>query len=397
MTSTTRTDRSDASPAGCGPTRAGHGRRTARRLRATALVCGSAAVVATQGVSWTVLAVVVVLLAAERSATDRRHRRELTEADRLANTDELTGLANRRALLTTTDHALAEPGVTGLILIDLDGFKTVNDTHGHATGDHVLRLVAARLNETMPRDHLIARVGGDEFAVLAPGTDQQTLPVLATRARGALTRPLPLTSGQHLRIGTSTGTATQTASTRTATDLLHQADTAMYRTRTRTRAPAHITDHPTHPDRRRHADFGGGPGRPPDHGPPRQARAATEALLALNEEVDHGHGYLWPSQIHTTISHLWLLTHQLNTTLTHAARWLEDQHTAGRVREHSTPDATPAVRTALDHLTAAITTNHQTTQTLDAARHHTDGLTGHPFGHDLARRNHAGHLPEMET
>jgi diguanylate cyclase (GGDEF)-like protein len=107
-------------------------------------------------------------------------------------TTYLSGLANRRALLADLEDALAADGPIGLALIDLDRFKTVNDTHGHAAGDHVLQVVATRLREVMTPGCLVARLGGDEFAVLTFDDDPGTLPVLASRVRGALARPVPV-------------------------------------------------------------------------------------------------------------------------------------------------------------------------------------------------------------
>jgi diguanylate cyclase (GGDEF)-like protein len=354
-------------------------RRTARRARTAALGCGLAvttvAAIATRRPSWIILALVAVLLVGERAATNRRHHRQLAEANRLAATDELTGLANRRALLTAIDTTLATDADLGLMLIDLDDFKTVNDTHGHVVGDHVLRMVAARLREALAPNCLVARLGGDEFAVLLRHGDHHALPVLTTRVQAALARPLLLGAGGYVMLSTSAGAATRTKDTTTATDLLHQADTAMYRAK----RPAPPGDQPTHPDRRHRKE----PDIAPDDGPPRHAQAAAESLQRLNGEATHGIGYLWPSQTHTTISHLWLLTHHLTRAMTHLARWLEEQHDAGRVRRLDTPDADPAVRAALEDLAAAITHNHRTTKALGAARQHTTGLTGHPFGRRL--------------
>ncbi len=191
---------------------------------------------------------VVGPLAGERVTAERRHRRALAEALRLAGTDELTGLANRRALLAALDEALASAGPVGLMVVDLDGFKTVNDTHSHLVGDHVLQLVAVRLRESTDQSCLVARLGGDEFAVLTPGTDRQTLPVLAARAQAALARPLPVVTGARVTIGTSVGTATSTAvraaSSCTAADLLHRADAAMYRAKACGTAVAAPPDRP---------------------------------------------------------------------------------------------------------------------------------------------------------
>jgi diguanylate cyclase (GGDEF)-like protein len=88
-----------------------------------------------------------------------------------ARTDPLTGLANRRMLQATLAHRLAQPegAPSTLLLLDLDRFKAVNDTHGHAAGDQLLREVATRLRRAAPRDSIVCRMGGDEFAVLTSG------------------------------------------------------------------------------------------------------------------------------------------------------------------------------------------------------------------------------------
>jgi diguanylate cyclase (GGDEF)-like protein len=337
-----------------------------------ALVPGCAAAAAatvTTGLpGWTTLGVITAgLLTGERATANRRHRRELAAAIRLAGTDELTGLANRRALLSALNDALTGAGPVGLVVVDLDEFKSVNDTHGHVVGDHVLQVVAVRLRESMSQSCLVARLGGDEFAVLAPASDRPALAALATRAQAALARPLPVAAGRHVLVGASIGTAVRAESGCTATDLLRQADAAMYQAK----GPAAAQPPPCPP-----AD-------PDPHDPPGHARAAVESLPALSHEAAHGGGLLCPSQLHAVVSYLWLLTNHLTGTLVQAGRWLEEQHAAGQVRQDAGPDASPAVRDSLDDLTAAITANHRTTSAVGAARRRTIGLTGHPFGHGL--------------
>jgi diguanylate cyclase (GGDEF)-like protein len=336
-----------------------------------ALVPGCAAAAAatvTTGLpGWTTLGVITAgLLTGERATANRRHRRELAAATRLAGTDELTGLANRRALLSALNDTLTGDGPVGLMVVDLDGFKAVNDTHGHVVGDHVLQVVAVRLRESMSQSCLVARLGGDEFAVLAPASDRPALAALATRAQAALARPLPVAAGRHVLVGASIGTAVRAESGCTATDLLRQADAAMYQAKGSAAQPPPC------------------PAVDPDpHDPPGHARAAADSLLTLNHEAAHGGGLLCPSQLHAVVSYLWLLTNHLTGTLVQAGRWLEEQHAAGWVRQDASPDASPAVRDTLDDLTAAITANVQTTRALDAARRRTAGLTGHPFGQGL--------------
>ncbi|WP_298805646.1 GGDEF domain-containing protein [uncultured Pseudokineococcus sp.] len=153
--------------------------------------------------------------------------RSATEARRLALTDDLTGLANRRALL----EALEEPaeGTHHLLLLDLDGFKAVNDAWGHAAGDAVLREVGRRLHVAAGPDLLVVRLGGDEFAVLAPpgrlpgGADE-----LAASVASAVAAPVVLDDGRAVRVGASVGAATAGGVDDLADVLLRGADSAMY-------------------------------------------------------------------------------------------------------------------------------------------------------------------------
>jgi len=92
-------------------------------------------------------------------------------ARRASETDFLTGLANRRALVAAAARTVSERRAVALILVDLDGFKPVNDTFGHKAGDELLRQVAVRLNAVCPGARCVARLGGDEFAVLLSGAD----------------------------------------------------------------------------------------------------------------------------------------------------------------------------------------------------------------------------------
>jgi diguanylate cyclase len=133
-------------------------------------------------------AVVVAQLRGEAA----RLRSEVAQAWELAYTDELTGLGNRRALLDHLGPALAAGGSVGLLVADLDGFKAVNDTHGHPVGDHVLRVVAARLIRAAGPGCLVARLGGDEFAITTGEVDR--LDQVTGDVRAAL--GAPMTAGQ---------------------------------------------------------------------------------------------------------------------------------------------------------------------------------------------------------
>jgi diguanylate cyclase (GGDEF)-like protein len=152
-----------------------------------------------------------------------RHRLQ-----RQAMTDPLTGLANRRAL-----HAAAEDYFAGrgenmaLVLIDLDGFKPVNDRHGHAAGDLLLIAIGGRLRAQAGEAATVARIGGDEFAILLPDCDTETLDVRASTMLAALAAPFPI-DGQPIRIGASAGLAHAPEDGMSLLDLLRSADAALY-------------------------------------------------------------------------------------------------------------------------------------------------------------------------
>ncbi|WP_333684579.1 GGDEF domain-containing protein [Pontibaca methylaminivorans] len=152
------------------------------------------------------------------------------EAEERALSDPLTGLANRRAL----DLALARMGAAGegvsVMQLDLDRFKTVNDTMGHAAGDKVLRQVAQIMTDAIRGDDIVARLGGDEFVLVFKGiTAPSRLAAIARRLIGALERPIPLAGGE-IRISASIGIARAAAAEAwLPARLLEMADHALYR------------------------------------------------------------------------------------------------------------------------------------------------------------------------
>lgn len=138
----------------------------------------------------------------------------------LARTDELTMLPNRRRLISEIQNFATREG--SLMLLDLDGFKPVNDTYGHEVGDKVLQQVAQRFDRALPSTALLARLGGDEFGVLVDGTNE-TIMEIALALRGTLSYPFVI-DGDHISIGVSIGIADNDG----ADDLLLRADNAMY-------------------------------------------------------------------------------------------------------------------------------------------------------------------------
>lgn len=154
------------------------------------------------------------------------------ENDYHARHDPLTGLANRAGLVSALKAQLAMPRSTGktqaLLYLDLDGFKTVNDTHGHAAGDRLLEAVAERIRRTLREGDLPARLGGDEFVVLtAYGTvDEAT--ALAQRLIDVISAIYELGLDKPIHIGVSVGIAMVPDYGGEAEDLLAAADTALY-------------------------------------------------------------------------------------------------------------------------------------------------------------------------
>ncbi|RVT86704.1 GGDEF domain-containing protein [Rhodobacteraceae bacterium CCMM004] len=171
-------------------------------------------------------------------------------AEERALTDTLTGLKNRRAL----DHLLAGRVLDGrsfaLTQIDLDLFKEVNDTLGHAAGDHVLQTVARRIQETVREGDHVARIGGDEFVVLFEGISERAeVDGIARRLIARIEDPIVF-RGETCRISASLGTTlSQTYASPEPARLLADADAALYRSKGTGRA--------------RHSFYDGGPSAVP--------------------------------------------------------------------------------------------------------------------------------------
>jgi len=154
-----------------------------------------------------------------------RTKRELAD---LAEQDALTGLANRRQFESRLRIACQHSAEFGILYIDLDKFKAVNDTFGHGIGDALLQGVAARLRAAVRSTDLAARLGGDEFAVLqsAP-VNEDSARTLAARINQDMAAVFEI-EGHQLRIGASIGIRLATESAHDAAMLLHSADNALY-------------------------------------------------------------------------------------------------------------------------------------------------------------------------
>lgn len=207
--------------------------RTRRRSRTLLAAVASALVVLIvspmDGLGLVLIPVATATVAAAgvRMAIALREAQGAAEAFRLARTDELTGLPNRRAVLSTLDDSLRSEAPLGLMLLDLDAFKEINDSVGHATGDALLVLVAVRLREALDPKMLVARLGGDEFAVIVHDDDPLRLTETARSVCDLLAEP-QLIDGLQLSVQVSIGIAVREPRDTIATDLLRRADVAMY-------------------------------------------------------------------------------------------------------------------------------------------------------------------------
>jgi diguanylate cyclase (GGDEF)-like protein/PAS domain S-box-containing protein len=174
------------------------------------------------------------ILAIARDITERRAQAERLQFQALH--DALTGLPNRTLMLDRLQHALARSRrhrqPVALLFLDLDNFKTVNDTLGHAAGDQLLIQVARRLERSVRSEDTVSRFGGDEFAVLLPYvTDVNGALEVADRIINAISEPYEVGT-QEARVTASIGVALSESPDDFPDELMHRADAAMYRAKT---------------------------------------------------------------------------------------------------------------------------------------------------------------------
>jgi diguanylate cyclase (GGDEF)-like protein len=203
-------------------------------------------------------------------ATNARLTRELTalkereaQAQRLADRDALTGLYNRRRMLEVLEAAIAEAALqsqyVGLLFIDLNGFKGINDEYGHAAGDKILTTVATRIAARVRTGDLVCRYGGDEFVVVLPSVpDAAAVTRVADTIRERVALPYWI-QGNEQHLTAAIGESMYPHDGDTAEVLLHRADQAMYRLKTRlTRPMMSLGTPPYQRLSRRHNDPTGG-------------------------------------------------------------------------------------------------------------------------------------------
>jgi diguanylate cyclase (GGDEF)-like protein len=178
-----------------------------------------------------VAGMLTLLIAAAAYALALRAARFEARISKQARRDPLTGLANRTAIHERLNEAFASPvggGAIALLVIDLDRFKYINDTHGHPIGDELLRVVADRLRALAGPDDLVGRLGGDEFAIIQPVAGYgDEAGVLALRLCRELAAPYELGS-IHASVGASVGVAFASRDATATSELLKAADMALY-------------------------------------------------------------------------------------------------------------------------------------------------------------------------
>ena len=183
-----------------------------------------------------------------RQAMERDQQRRTYQLQRLSETDALSGMLNRRALEATVQQLMVqaenEGKLIGLILFDIDHFKTINDTYGHDTGDQIIRLIGRTLQPMLRARDTLARFGGEEFVALLPDTSEHELLMVAERLRTTLAMLPVHAKHPSLRITASFGTAVRRPGTLSWNALFMLADKRLYQAKHmgRNRVCAHDTE-----------------------------------------------------------------------------------------------------------------------------------------------------------
>jgi diguanylate cyclase (GGDEF)-like protein len=166
-------------------------------------------------------AIATLFLAFIRMVVALRQAQEIGTERTLARTDELTGLPNRRKFMAELIEFSNTQGA--LLLLDLNGFKPVNDQYGHEVGDQLLRAVSQRFRRSLPSHSTLARLGGDEFGALISGDFESTMEA-ALALHASVSYPFSI-AGENIFIGVSVGFVTNDGTR----DMMHRADQAMYK------------------------------------------------------------------------------------------------------------------------------------------------------------------------
>lgn len=147
----------------------------------------------------------------------------------IATVDNLTGLSNKDTLTRAIEGALEKNEKFCVVFMDLNKFKPVNDTHGHEAGDKVLKVVAERLKESLGNQHVVSRIGGDEFVVMLRDATRDAAEDIMMDVMAELVVPISLENGKEVSVGSSFGIAVAFEDGKTAEDLIKAADKLMYR------------------------------------------------------------------------------------------------------------------------------------------------------------------------
>lgn len=181
-------------------------------------------------IGYVLLVVLFALLV--RSQRLAVHQRELLA--RLAMTDELTGISNRRNFIDVgrreVDRAIRYKRPLSLLYIDIDRFKSINDRWGHPAGDVVLKELSLKITGVLRRQDTVGRIGGEEFAIILPETDEQYACTVAQSLRQAIEKSSThITATTQIQFTLSIGVAALTGEDDSLDDLMHRADQALYR------------------------------------------------------------------------------------------------------------------------------------------------------------------------